>query len=245
MNKIGVENFRRFRQKQELEYGNITFFVGRNNSGKSSVVKALLLVYRLLKLDNPKKISFGNEILEHLNIVTFGRARNSNSKSDIVRIWGKHQELSFRLVFTGEDDKMEARISELSLEDPETKITFTIDPNIGEVSIQSYKEVDLPEEKEFENETAVKDVTKTLLDLQEEMKFYEKSSREYIERLEILRKVQSYTKKLIREDHLKQSNQNILKEEFKIRLNFQKDNFSIRDIIYSAIEEVQSMTFQM
>ncbi len=48
MNKIGFKNFRRFIEFKPIEFNNITFLVGRNNSGKSTLVKAFLLIIILL-----------------------------------------------------------------------------------------------------------------------------------------------------------------------------------------------------
>lgn len=42
-NTIGFSNFRRFANFQEIDLGDITILVGGNNSGKSTIVKALLL----------------------------------------------------------------------------------------------------------------------------------------------------------------------------------------------------------
>lgn len=50
MNTIGFNNFRRFATFPEMDLGDITFLVGGNNSGKSTLVKALLLCVDNLKL---------------------------------------------------------------------------------------------------------------------------------------------------------------------------------------------------
>ncbi len=48
--KIGFENFRRFHRFPMIELGDVTILVGGNNSGKSTLVKALLLCLDNLKL---------------------------------------------------------------------------------------------------------------------------------------------------------------------------------------------------
>ena len=50
MNTIGFNNFRRFATFPEMDLGDITLLVGGNNSGKSTLVKALLLCVDNLKL---------------------------------------------------------------------------------------------------------------------------------------------------------------------------------------------------
>jgi predicted ATP-dependent endonuclease of OLD family len=79
MNKIGFKNFRRFLDFPDLEYGGVTLLVGKNNSGKSTFVKALMLIYDYLQSDKIETFSFGSNNVENVNIVTFGRALNANS----------------------------------------------------------------------------------------------------------------------------------------------------------------------
>ena len=85
MNKIGFQNFRRFANFPELEYGGITLLVGKNNSGKSTMVKALLLINDFLKSKDISTFSFGNNVLEDANIVTFDRAKCRFSKGNFIK----------------------------------------------------------------------------------------------------------------------------------------------------------------
>ena len=55
MNSIGFNNFRRFASFPEMDLGDITLLVGGNNSGKSTLVKALLLC-----LDNARLMTAGS-----------------------------------------------------------------------------------------------------------------------------------------------------------------------------------------
>ena len=84
MNSIGFKNFRRFESFNPLEYGGITFLVGRNNAGKSTLVKALLLIDNYFKSGNTDSFSFGNNVLEDANIVTYGRAKNNQAKENYI-----------------------------------------------------------------------------------------------------------------------------------------------------------------
>ena len=78
---IGFTNFRKFESFPDLLLGNLTFMVGRNNSGKSTLVKSLILVIDYLQNQLEESFSFDNEFLEDTNIVTFGRAKNKFSKN--------------------------------------------------------------------------------------------------------------------------------------------------------------------
>ncbi|RLD51191.1 MAG: hypothetical protein DRI94_06700 [Bacteroidetes bacterium] len=62
--KIGLGNFRVFKEMQNIDLENITVFTGTNNSGKSSVIKALYLLTENSKNNNITKLDFnlGEEI---------------------------------------------------------------------------------------------------------------------------------------------------------------------------------------
>jgi predicted ATPase len=78
MNKLGFKNFRRFIDFPALELGDINILVGANNSGKSTFVKAAMLVMNFLK--NAKAVKAGElpkfyfSGILHVNIDTFDRA---------------------------------------------------------------------------------------------------------------------------------------------------------------------------
>lgn len=78
MNKLGFKNFRRFNDFPSLELRDVNILVGANNSGKSTFVKAAMLVMNFLK--NAKAVKEGElpkfqfADIPHVNIDTFDRA---------------------------------------------------------------------------------------------------------------------------------------------------------------------------
>lgn len=58
MNTIGFNNFRKFTEFPAIQLGGITLLVGGNNSGKSTLVKALLLMRDFLTQKTTKKGNF-------------------------------------------------------------------------------------------------------------------------------------------------------------------------------------------
>lgn len=92
MKQIGFKNFRRFESFPILNLGDITVLVGRNNAGKSTMVKAILLL-----LDNLKcwhKGAAGSTITDfrfdatysnNTHIGTFKRALNSYTTDSTIQ----------------------------------------------------------------------------------------------------------------------------------------------------------------
>ncbi len=56
--KIGFQNFRVFKDMQEIELAPITVLTGKNNSGKSSIIKALMLLTENAKKNSLNKLDF-------------------------------------------------------------------------------------------------------------------------------------------------------------------------------------------
>lgn len=72
-NSIGFSNFRRFAKFPEIDLGDVTILVGGNNSGKSTIVKALLLCVdnlRFMRIGD-KKRSEGNSIFSNKPVFRF------------------------------------------------------------------------------------------------------------------------------------------------------------------------------
>ena len=58
MKRIKISNFRKAKEPCEIEFGPITFFTGQNNSGKSTVLKSLMVLSDYGKSDNHLELTF-------------------------------------------------------------------------------------------------------------------------------------------------------------------------------------------
>lgn len=58
MKSISFKNFRRFPEFPEFKFGNITILVGGNNAGKSTLQKALLLIFDNIRSLREKMSAF-------------------------------------------------------------------------------------------------------------------------------------------------------------------------------------------
>ena len=153
MNTIGFSNFRRFATFPEMDLGDITLLVGGNNSGKSTLVKALLLCVDNLKLMSSytktnifefgaPKFRFDANEWHDVKIKTFSRA--IHNKPVLVIDLGSDEEKtelpsemrfvfsigSFRFVFDvyGErdGDEVTGEVSYISIEDRGNMVKYDL-----------------------------------------------------------------------------------------------------------------------
>jgi predicted ATP-dependent endonuclease of OLD family len=114
---ISFSNFRRFKSLKPIEFGQINYLVGRNNSGKSTLVKAALLFQNYLKHSLGRTFPFDGKILEDTNIVTFDRAAHKGDLSKPVNIAVALDDVVFRVELFGELGKTRANVAELRVTD--------------------------------------------------------------------------------------------------------------------------------
>jgi len=128
MFKIGATNFRKFRHLDPIDIRPITFFVGRNNSGKSSVVKAIMLLNNYLTSKTLNKFSFGNNISNETNVVSFGRAKNREEKeTNSIEFVAELNEFEIQIVISGRDEDTIANILEITIKDNKRGYLFEFD----------------------------------------------------------------------------------------------------------------------
>lgn len=97
MRKLGLTNFRKFKELKPLELGGVTFLVGENNSGKSTFTKAAILLSNFLSKDGKsldaildvndpsgKKFSFRDNNFRHVYIDTFYQALCNRSDNGVI-----------------------------------------------------------------------------------------------------------------------------------------------------------------
>ena len=132
---IGFTNFRRFENFPILYFSPITYMVGKNNSGKSTMVKGLLLVLDYLQNQLSDSFSFESQVLEEVNIVTFGRAKNNLNKSPKITYQFHLEEFYFNLEVTGEEESTEAKVLVLKIEDLSSGVSIEINHLEGEITV--------------------------------------------------------------------------------------------------------------
>ena len=148
-NTIGFTNFRRFQNFPEIDLGDITILVGGNNAGKSTLVKAMLLMRDFLKSRiNSNDISRYNYGLfqpkfsfdtEHVNVGDFYRAfcRQSPAKEDMISFKMRIDKFRFIVELRGERKPgIVPKVTMISVSDEDSDIHFTFDFSIGEMTVR-------------------------------------------------------------------------------------------------------------
>lgn len=184
---IAFKNFRRFQNFPMLQLGNITYMVGRNNSGKSTMVKALLLITDYLQNQLSDTFSFDNVVLEDANIVTFGRAKNNISKEPTITFEYQLDEFDIHIIISGQDENTKAKVNVLSVNDAKTGINLNINYSKGNITVS--KEL-IEDEKVDDNKlNVIKQLEDSVSELQEELDaITDKTSKESIELMTAHRK---------------------------------------------------------
>ena len=89
MNQIGFKNFRKFKELRPLDLSPVTIFVGENNAGKSTVVKALLSALEFIRTkvssledDSWMNLNFYFNKSYYTHLGTYSRARYNKAKEN-------------------------------------------------------------------------------------------------------------------------------------------------------------------
>ncbi|MCC8119158.1 MAG: ATP-binding protein [Bacteroidales bacterium] len=120
LNSIGFKNFRKFQEFPNLELGKINLFVGGNNAGKSTVVKAILCVLTNLN----RRFGFEQterDVISNINnfyfdvpnthIGTFRRALNNQAKDNTITFSFGIGNLEFDFDITSKSNILENELS--------------------------------------------------------------------------------------------------------------------------------------
>ena len=160
MKAIGFKNFRKFKDFPILEFGDITIFVGGNNAGKSTVVKAIVTVLTFLKEAQFDILGNKNAILDnnfffnknpYAHIGTFKRALCYDADDNIIKFYIQIEELCIDIQLAGNRDDehaVSARVQRLNIIDNRSGINFDFDFANNKVDVKLHANRRLFEDNE-------------------------------------------------------------------------------------------------
>ena len=145
MQTIGFKNFRRFEYLKPLDLSGVTFFVGGNNAGKSTVVKAMMLmhdnIYRSQFYSNDQSPIFrlGTDGGKDVHVGTFGRALHKPyPEVREIELQSQIGIFLFRYVIGGdvESQRLNADIHILEIQNQEHTWSILVDYHKGVISFK-------------------------------------------------------------------------------------------------------------
>lgn len=190
-NKIGIgfKNFRRFSDFPVLELGETTYLVGRNNAGKSTMVKALLLVTDYINNQLSDTFAFDNKVLNDANIVTYGRAHNTKTDEPFICFTIQLGTYECKLSITGEPDDTQAKVSEFSLKNTKTDLEFVINYIKKETFIR--KSVKSKPKSDSSSEQR-KSLQNEIISLEHQLETLDRKSREGLTTIDRINRLKSF-----------------------------------------------------
>ena len=110
---LEFKNFRKFADFPAIEFNDITFLVGANNSGKSTFVKAVMLVYNYLQQRDLRTVDFNANGVDILNIVSYERAlhkSNAINKPEEIQIGATIHDYKFDIKLKSHKENSKATV---------------------------------------------------------------------------------------------------------------------------------------
>ena len=110
---LEFKNFRKFADFPAIEFNDITFLVGANNSGKSTFVKAVMLVYNYLQQRDLRTVDFNANGVDILNIVSYERAlhkSNAVNKPEEIQIGATIHDYKFDIKLKSHKENSKATV---------------------------------------------------------------------------------------------------------------------------------------
>lgn len=134
---ISLTNFRRFKELKDLELGAINFFVGPNNSGKSTVVKAIQLIN---KFTSQKEFTYFDlsELEENYqNILNWERIfhkTKENNKNEISMSF-RYNDEKYQIIFTAASSDTVLSVTTFQVISENFDLNFNFDSGVDEFKI--------------------------------------------------------------------------------------------------------------
>jgi len=122
---IKVKNFKKYIETPVINLNDLNFFVGTNSSGKSTLVKAYMLITKFIQSDQLFEINFSSSQFKDLNIQDFKRQFCFHSESnDIISIELKMDKILYLLELKNHDLSNYALVHSYEVIDTANNISY-------------------------------------------------------------------------------------------------------------------------
>lgn len=232
MKSIGFKNFRKFVEFPKLDFNDITLMVGKNNSGKSTLVKAVLLVIDYLKNQQNQQFSFSTTNVKDVNIVSFDRARSKFQPDDVIYfscLIAPHYDVHIKI--GGDKESISGSVLEVEVKDTKQGLAFLFNYATSTVSVAK-------------NKTSKEIFVDRLKDADEELKLLSTKIEELSKQLggaELFREIDSLNKERERLEAQMQSEEtnssSIFALQYEVDLGRSPSNENFEDYVAEFFNE--------
>jgi predicted ATP-dependent endonuclease of OLD family len=233
MDKIFIRNFRRLTNLNGIENKGITFLVGPNNSGKSSVTKAIWLTHDIDWKTLPAFIFFDEEDINDNNLIkaSFGRTVNKFATDRTIYLEFVVANFQCSIEITGDFDDHAGTGKSLIISDFNRNITFYF--NLFEKTVKITKKAQKIENSE--NEETIKIIDHSIDENIKSLEIYD-SKKKDIEYFNLIGKLDSLKEK--REIILKNSG-GLNQQDFEYEQDYGKIT-NLNNIIIDFLQSIKA-----
>jgi len=125
MDKLILENFRTYKNRTEIDFAPITILTGKNNSGKSTIIKAILLLNDFLNSDNQLILEFDGPSAQKHKIDCMSNALTWGSESKTFEI--TYEKDGYLFTFHFSESTLSGNLHKLEFVHLETKSKLVIE----------------------------------------------------------------------------------------------------------------------
>ena len=262
MDKITIQNFRKIKETWELNLAPITFLTGTNNSGKSSVMKALMLLDSFGSSKNHFELNFNQKHSRNHKIDCFSNAINrQNLKENLLDIHFSIENKDYFIEyhfypFEDKEDRIgKGKLKEIQFTSKHDNSTFSI-TNLADDEYQlsidnSFIQYRNNHPDISDEETDIKSDLDTFKikiekEIEESESVLRKLENSSLERIPFLDKVKSLKGKL---KDVNKKIKDLEKKNIKDKLQFNPPSFNLKDFdgsesLDSIIRRVLSRYFR-
>lgn len=167
MNSLGFKNFRKFTELKPLELKGITFLVGRNNAGKSTFVKAIILIIEYLKHKYIDEFPIASLSKSDLNFSNFGKIKTFGQKDDTISFEFRFDIYNITLIISGNEYSRIADVIELKITDTIKGYEFEAKPQLQDYYIRYISSIDNKNNRKA-TENAISEIKARILEVTNE-----------------------------------------------------------------------------
>lgn len=210
MKAIGFKNFRRFENFPTMELGGVTMLVGGNNSGKSTVVKAALLMQNFLQTTAAEYSNSGSLYplfsfdVDDAHIGVFKNALFNKAQDDVIEFSFQKENFFFVVKVAGDKEEVNqshtfGRVVNIEITDNVQEKKYTFDYNSNRMSLSTGgKEIRKIEAHMAQLESQLGEREKELKELAEDLHSDPTTKIAQFERLKALEVLMNDTKERLK-----------------------------------------------